>query len=69
MENYSKVWQRIELLRQVAEQDFIAYLRLKNSDISQEEIETELGFWYRARPGAENGDGVGRVGDLSRFEK
>jgi len=59
--------QKIDLLRQVAEQDFIAYLRLKNPEISHEEINDELRIWYRARPGAEHGDGVGRIGDLSRF--
>ena len=59
--------QKIDLLRQVAEQDFIAYLKLKNPEISQEEISEELRIWYRARPGAEHGDGVGRIGDPSRF--
>lgn len=57
----------MELLRQVAEQDFIAYLKVKNPDISETEINQELNFWYQARPGAEFGDGDGRVGDPSRF--
>lgn len=59
--------QKIDLLRQVAEQDFIAYLKLKDPEISQDDINSELRIWYRARPGAEHGDAVGRIGDPSRF--
>jgi len=35
-------------------------LRREHPEASAEEIERRLGAWYRERPGAPRGDGVGR---------
>jgi len=55
-------------LQELAERAFIHKLRIKKPDITDEEITAELSAWYKIRPGAEHGDGVGRPGDLSRFD-
>ncbi len=63
---------RIELLmelRRFGERAFLLKLRQKHPDLTPEQESEELSKWYRIRPGAEFGDGVGRVGDPSRFEK
>lgn len=41
-------------------------LRRRRPDASEEEIEQELRAWLATRPGAEAGDGVGRVVALPR---
>lgn len=44
-------------------------LRRRHPDASDQEIERRLQHWLHARPGAEHGDGVGRLIDLrTRFE-
>jgi len=37
-------------------------LRRRNPEASEEEIEKGIRQWLRRRPGAEDGDGVGRPG-------
>lgn len=54
-------------IQQLAERAFVFRLKEKNPHINPEEIEIEIGKWLKDRPGAEFGDGVGRVGDISRF--
>ena len=56
-------------LRRLGERAFLHKLRLKRPDITPEQENEELSNWYRIRPGAEFGDGVGRAGDMSRFDK
>ncbi|MCC7309226.1 MAG: hypothetical protein IT173_16820 [Acidobacteria bacterium] len=67
MKSFEKTLKQISLLNRSVEQHFIAYLRLKNPNIAEKEIVDEINLWSRARPGAEHGDGVGRIGDPSRF--
>lgn len=55
-------------LQRLAERAFVFRLKEKNPSITPEQIEVEIGKWLKDRPGAEFGDGVGRVGDLSRFQ-
>ncbi|MBX3292546.1 MAG: hypothetical protein KF881_06605 [Acidobacteria bacterium] len=69
MQNAAARFQLLMELRRLGERAFVQKLRQKHPDITQEEINKELCTWYRIRPGAEFGDGVGRVGDMSRFEK
>jgi len=69
MESAVAKFQIIMELRRLGERAFLYKLRKKQPNISQQEINAELTKWYRTRPGAEFGDGVGRIGDLSRFEE
>ena len=69
MENGVARFQLLMELRRLGERAFLHKLRQKHPDLSQNQTNEELSKWYRIRPGAEFGDGVGRVGDLSRFEK
>lgn len=69
MESAVAKFQIIMELRRLGERAFLHKLREKHPDLSQQEINDELTKWYRTRPGAEHGDGVGRIGDISRFEK
>lgn len=39
-----------------------ATLRRRHPELDEAGIEALLGAWLRQRPGAEHGDGVGRVG-------
>ncbi|MBK6748474.1 MAG: hypothetical protein IPG67_00225 [Acidobacteria bacterium] len=54
-------------LRRLGERTFLHKLRQKHPDLTPQQINEELSKWYRIRPGAEFGDGVGRVGDPKRF--
>jgi len=54
-------------LRRLGERAFLHKLRQKQPDLTPEQINEALSKWYRLRPGAEFGDGVGRVGDPKRF--
>lgn len=47
---------------------FISYKK-KFPDITDAEIRSKLTEWYQSRPGAEDGDGSGVPGDISRFYK
>ncbi len=69
MENAVDRFQLVMELRRIGERAFVHKLQKKHPELSQQQINEELSRWYRVRPGAEHGDGVGRVGDLSRFEK
>ncbi len=55
-------------LQKFAERAFVNKLKIKNPSISPQEIIAELNRWYMDRPGAPFGDGVGRIGDPSRFK-
>ncbi len=69
MENGVAKFQILMELRRLGERAFLYKLREKHPEFSQDQINEELNNWYRIRPGAEHGDGVGRIGDLFRFEK
>ena len=60
-----EVLARMELtfdLYEMAEQMMRQNLRRRNPGASEQEIEEGIREWLRRRPGAENGDGVGRPG-------
>lgn len=54
-------------LQELGEQAFIHKVKEQRPDITAEELRIEINRWYRTRPGAEHGDGPGRVGDPKRF--
>ena len=56
-------------LQRLAERAFIHKLKENNPELTPEDTIRELNRWYKLRPGAEHGDGVGRVADPSRFDK
>ena len=58
----------ISELQKLAERAFIHKIKKANPDITQQEITAEVNRWYRDRPGAPFGDGVGKIGDPSRFQ-
>ncbi len=58
-----KLGQRLELafdLFEAGEQIMRQNLKRRHPDADQEEIERRLGEWLCKRPGAEQGDGVGK---------
>ncbi len=61
-------FQLIMELQELAERAFLYKLKLKNPNLTEKEITAELNKWYKTRPGAEYGDGVGKIGDPSRFD-
>ena len=67
MENGIATFEMIAEINRLAERAFVFRLREKNPEITSEQIEIEICKWIKDRPGAEFGDGEGRVGDLSRF--
>lgn len=68
MENGIATFEMIWELQQLAERAFVFRLKEKNPNLTPEQIEVEVCKWLKDRPGAEIGDGVGRVGDPSRFK-
>ncbi len=56
-------------LRRLSERTFLHKLRETQPQLTPQQLNEELSKWYRVRPGAEFGDGVGRVGNLSRFDQ
>ena len=54
-------------LHELAKRAFIHKLKEANPNISPKEITEAVNRWYKDRPEAPLGDGVGHVGDLSRF--
>ena len=54
-------------IQKFAERAFVNKLKKKRPDITFKEISEEVDNWYTNRPGAPFGDGVGRIGDPSRF--
>ncbi|HLA95987.1 MAG TPA: hypothetical protein VK612_09715 [Pyrinomonadaceae bacterium] len=68
MKSFVAQVQLISNLQQFAERAFVNKLKKQSPDISPQEIVAELNRWYMDRPGAPNGDGVGRIGDPSRFK-
>ncbi len=69
MESGVAKFQILMELRRLGERAFLYKLRKEQPDLSEEQINEELTKWYQTRPGAEHGDGVGIIGDISRFEK
>ena len=67
MENGVARFKMLMELRRLGERAFLFKLRQKHPDLTTKQINEELSKWYRIRPGAEFGDGVGRAGDLKRF--
>lgn len=67
MENGIVRFELLMELRRLGERAFVHKLRQKHPDLTPQQINEELSKWYCVRPGAEFGDGVGRVGDLKRF--
>lgn len=61
-------FQLIVELQELAERAFVHKLKASKPNLSEEEIKAELNRWYKVRPGAELGDGVGRPGNRSRFD-
>lgn len=57
----------LELLR-IAERSFLYKLKKKRPNLSALELKEAIKEWYMDRPGAENGDGVGFIGDPKRFD-
>jgi hypothetical protein len=68
VENGIATFEMISELQQLAERAFVYRLKEKNPQMTPEQVEIEICKWFKDRPGAEFGDGVGRIGDLSRFE-
>lgn len=68
MESGIATFEMIAELQRLAERAFVFRLKELHPDITPEQVEIEICKWIKTRPGAEFGDGVGRVGDLSRFE-
>jgi len=68
MESGIATFEMIAELQRLAERAFVFRLKEMHPDLTPEQIEMEIRKWLKVRPGAELGDGVGRVGDLSRFE-
>jgi hypothetical protein len=60
-------FEMIAELQRLAERAFVYKLKQKRPDITDLQVDAELSRWYKDRPGADFGDGVGRVGDPSRF--
>ena len=54
-------------IQKFAERAFVNKLKKKRPDLTPQEINEEIDKWYTDRPGAPFGDGVGRIGDPSRF--
>lgn len=67
MKNGIAKFRVISELQKLAERAFIHKLKKANPEITQQEIIAEVNRWYKDRPGAPSGDGVGRIGDPSRF--
>ena len=68
MVNGIVTFEMIGELQQLAERAFVFRLKEMNPNITADEIEIEICRWLKERPGAEVGDGVGRVRDPSRFK-
>ena len=68
MENGIATFEMFAELQELAERAFVFRLREKDPNITAEQVELEYCKWLKERPGAEFGDGVGRVGDISRFK-
>jgi hypothetical protein len=66
-DKHSKFSIVLELL-ELGERAFIHKLKQSNPSISSKEIEESVKAWYRERPGAVLGDGVGVPGDIKRFQ-
>ncbi|MEJ7624229.1 MAG: hypothetical protein WKF34_09575 [Pyrinomonadaceae bacterium] len=67
MDNSIAKFEMIGELQELGERAFIHKVKERNPDITTEELRIEINRWYRTRPGAEHGDGPGRLVDSSRF--
>ncbi len=68
MKNGIATFEMIAELQRLAERAFVYKLKQKDASITPQQVEAEVCKWYKERPGAEFGDGIGRVGDPSRFK-
>ena len=55
-------------LVELGERAFVYKLKRTNPLISTTEFEEAVRGWYQDRPGARQGDGVGVLGDVGRFD-
>lgn len=69
MKSYVAQVELILNIQQFAERAFVIKLMKKRPGITRNEISREVDNWYQDRPGAPLGDGIGRVGDPSRFRQ
>ena len=67
MKSFVKKFKRIIELQQLAEKAFVDELKKNRPCLTPSEIQSQVNNWWLDRPGAPYGDGVGRVGDPSRF--
>ncbi len=67
MKSYVAQFQLILEMQRFAERAFVHKLKKKRPEITPNELRQEIDNWYTDRPAAPFGDGVGRVGDPSRF--
>jgi len=56
-------------LMEVMERAFIFKIKKREPEISDGALRERVKAWYLARPGAENGDGVGTPGDIGRLRQ
>lgn len=68
MENGIATFEMISELQHLAERAFIFRLKENNPDITPQQVEVEVCKWLKERPGAEFGDGEGRIADPLRFK-
>lgn len=61
--------QMIADLQKFAEWAFVYKLKKRDPYISDEGIAAAVNAWYKDRPGAPFGDGVGKIGDPTRFRQ
>lgn len=61
MQSGVATFEMIAELQRLAERAFVYKLKQKYPDITPQQIELELAKWYKDRPEAEFGDGVGRI--------
>lgn len=69
MKSFVAKVQMIADLQKFAERAFVYKLKKRDPHISDEGIAAAVNAWYKDRPGAPLGDGVGRVGDPTRFRQ
>lgn len=67
MKSFVKKFQRVAELQQLAVKALVDELKKNRPGIPEAEIQIEVNKWWLDRSEAPYGDGVGRVGDPSRF--
>lgn len=56
-------------LQKFAERTFVYKLKKRDPYISDEGIAAAVNAWYKDRPRAPFGDGMGKIGDSTRFRQ